>query len=150
MASFLDIAPLAETVTVRGKDFEVRGLALEDLANTIYRFPQLRGLLPAAVRPGAEEPALDVKSILGLGPEICAALIACATGKAGDPAEEAAIAKLGIAELFAFIEAILRLSFPGGLTPFVERLTALMGGPGAAGESLGRALGLSSSLPSTS
>jgi hypothetical protein len=124
MASFLDIAPLSETVTIRGLDFEVTGLELKHLALAIHRFPELRGLLPAA--GGAAAPARpDADAIIGLGSEVCAALIAYAAGKEG---EEAAIAKLVVGELFSLVDPILRLSFPEGLTPFVNRLAGLIGG----------------------
>jgi len=141
MPSFIDIAPLKETVTLRGSEFEVHGIGIGALADVIYRFPALGDLLPKAVAPGATPAPIDVKAIIDLGPQIVAALIAGATGKEGDAAEEEALARLAIGEQVEFIEAIIRLSFPGGLLPFVERITRLLNSPvalvnGAAGKAL--------------
>lgn len=153
MPSFVDIAPLRETVTVRGLEFEVRGVGLEDLAVILHRFPELAGLLPKATAPGAPAPVVDVRSIIALGPQIVAWLIACATGKAGDEKEEKALLGLALGEQVAFIEAIVRLSLPGGgLTPLIATFTRMMQGAddGAlANGAAGKVPDTKSPLPST-
>ena len=51
MAGLLDIAPLSETVTVRGQAVEVTGISAAGVAMLLRRFPALRKLL--AQRPDA-------------------------------------------------------------------------------------------------
>jgi hypothetical protein len=150
LPSFTDIAPIEEIVTLRGLDFPVHALGIDDLGKLLHRFPELRTLLPTAAAPGTAPPEVDAVSIIGLGRQIVAALIACATDKAGDKEEEEALAGLAVGEQFLFIEAIIRLSVPGGLTPLMQRVAGLMSGERPAADGAGRALDSNSLSPSMS
>ena len=83
----------------------------------LARFPDLRKLF-AGRDVGMEE-------LLAIGGDLVAAIIAAGTGAPGDPAAEAAAGRLGIDEQADLLAAILRVTLPKGVGPFVEKLLAL-------------------------
>jgi hypothetical protein len=129
MASLLDIAPLVERVTVRGDEVEVRGISFGDIAYVVQRFPELRKSFGGGVGF-----TFSAEAVAALGPAIVGAVIACALGVRGDEAEERAAAALALGEQLDLIEAVIRMTAPSGIVPFVEKLTAVFGAVGATGK----------------
>lgn len=117
MATLLDIAPATEIVEVRGAAIEVHGVSLTGLASLIYRYPQLSEMLSGQ--------SVDVPALLQLSGDVVASIIAAGIGAPGDAASEAVAGKLPLEAQADLLSAILRVTMPGGVGPFVEKLTAL-------------------------
>lgn len=115
MPSLLDIAPLTEQVTVRGVSLSVRGVSALGVASLIQRFPEVQDLM------GGKE--LSAESLFKFGGAVVAAIIACGLGSPGSSEHEESAAGLSIEEQLDLLDAILRLSLPRGIGPFVEKLT---------------------------
>lgn len=139
MASLLDVAPLTIPVTVGGANgpvtIQVSGLSAAHIATLLHRFPDLRKLFSGV--------DADMDAILNSAPECLAAILASGCGGAGDPAHERAASSLSAEAQADILAAILKLTLPNGIGPFVEKLSSLPGVIGAAGPS-GAALGTKS------
>jgi hypothetical protein len=126
MASILDIVPHTETVSIEGTDIIVRGVGIDAIARALSIAPELADVM----KPGGTQ-RLDASSLLIAAPMAIHIIIAEA---AGTP-DEATIKAVGCLPFWAqvdLVEAIIRLSFPDGIIPFVARLTGLLGdAPGA-------------------
>jgi hypothetical protein len=126
MTSLLDIAPLRMRVKIGHAEIECQGISAEDLVRLVDRFPALgKRLFPGAATPSAGD--IDAGSLLAAVPQAVHAIIAIGTGNGGKPEEEAAAARLPVGVQTDLLEAIIELSLPGGIVPFVERLTSLFG-----------------------
>ena len=117
MASLLEIADVARTVPIRGKEVEVYGVSGEGLANLMVRFPEVGKMLSGA--------NVDTEGMMKLAPAALAAFIAAGCGKPGDEKMEDVARKLGVAEQLDLVDEILRLTFPRGVGPFVLKLREL-------------------------
>jgi hypothetical protein len=133
MVGLLDIAPLTQTVTIRDQSIEITGVSAKGVAQLLLRFPELRALI------SGREVGLD--QLLALGGDIVAAVIAAGCGQVGDELAEAAAGHLGLDDQAELLTAIMKLTLPQGLGPFVDRL-ARMG--------LNPAPGAGSTTPDTS
>ena len=76
---------------------------------------------------------------MAVGGDLVAAIIAAGTVDPGDPVAEEAAGRLGIDEQADLLAAILRVTLPKGVGPFVEKLLAL-------GAALGDASGADSAV----
>jgi hypothetical protein len=123
MPALLDIAPSGEVVKVWGADLDIPGLSAAGLVHLWTHFPALQGLFDSGK-------AADPQSIMEAAPGAIAAIIAAGTGAPGCPQSEAQAAKMPIDSQLEVLTAIVRVSMPQGLGPFVERLMALVGGLG--------------------
>ena len=119
MAGLLDIAPAVDTVDVRGAAIEVFGVSAKGFTVLLGRFPELRMMMA-----GRE---VEVDRLMEMGGDAVAAIIAAGIGHPGDKDQEAAASRLGVDIQADFLAAIIRLTFPNGLGPFMEKLTALGG-----------------------
>ena len=119
MASLLDIAPLTETVSVRGTDIPVTGVSAKGIAHIMARFPEVREMMV-----GRE---VSVDRLIELGGDAVGAIIAAGTGNPGDPDHERIAAGLLLEEQADLLAAILRITLPRGVGPLVEKLTAMGG-----------------------
>jgi hypothetical protein len=119
MVGLIDFAPCVEMVQVQGTDVPVHGVSASGLALLLSRFPDLRKLMT-----GME---VDAAELLASGGEAVAAIIAAGCGYPGDEKAEAVAAKLSLDSQADFLTAILRLTLPKGIGPFVNKLTALSG-----------------------
>ena len=128
MVGLLDVAPLIQTVTIRDQPVEVTGVSARGVAQLLLRFPELRALI------SGREVGLD--QLLALGGDIIAAVIASGCGQAGDAQAEAAAGRLGLDDQVELLAAIMTLTMPQGLGPFVDRL-ARMGLKPIGGEGTG-------------
>ena len=121
MVGLIDIAPLKKTVTIRDVAVDVSGVSARGIAQLLARFPELRALVT-----GRE---VAIENLLSLGGDVVAAIIAAGTGVPGDTAAEQAADKLSVDEQADLLVAILELTMPRGLGPFVEKLSRLGLGP---------------------
>lgn len=117
MVSLLDIAPLIQTVTIRDHPIEVTGVSAKGLAQLLLRFPELRALI------SGREVGLD--QLLALGGDIVAAVIAAGCGQASDDRAEAAAGRLGLDDQAELLAAIMKLTMPQGIGPFVDKLSRM-------------------------
>jgi hypothetical protein len=125
MTSLLDIVPATEKVRVAsgGKTLtiECSGITVAGVAVLLGRFPALREMMSGS---GV---ATDPQSLVATAPEAVAAILAAGTGHAGDAAHEAAAGLLPVDTQLDLLAAIMRLTLPQGIGPFVEKLTGLFG-----------------------
>jgi hypothetical protein len=119
MVGLIDIAPKVEMIDVQGTPVAVHGVSAKGLANLLSRFPELRKLMS-----GQE---VEAEQLMAMGGDAVAAIIAAGCGYPGDEKAEAVAGRLAIDTQADLIAAILRLTLPAGLGPFVEKLTALGG-----------------------
>lgn len=119
MVGLIDLAPSVETVSVQNEAVAVHGVSAEGLAYLLGRFPDLRRLMT-----GLE---VDTPQLLAVGGEAVAAIIAAGCGYPGNDDAEAVAAKLSLDSQADFLTAILRVTLPKGIGPFVNKLTALSG-----------------------
>lgn len=119
MAGLLDIAPLTETVTVRGQDIEVGEISGTAIVRLLARFPELRKMMALK--------RMDPEGLLAIGGPALDAIIAAACGHPGDKEYEAAAARLGADVQVEILEVAIRLTMPKGPGPFAERLLKLAG-----------------------
>ncbi|WP_291207084.1 hypothetical protein [Hyphomonas sp.] len=124
MVGLIDIAPLTKTVTIRDVAVEVSGVSARGIAQLLARFPELRALVT-----GRE---VAIENLLTLGGDVVAAIIAAGTGIPGDTAAEQAADRLSIDEQADLLVAVIELTMPRGLGPFVEKLSRLGLGPDGA------------------
>jgi hypothetical protein len=133
MVGLLDIAPLTETVTVRDQSIEVTGVSAKGVAQLLLRFPELRALISGR--------DVGIDQLLALGGDIVAAVIAAGCGQAGDARAEAAAGYLGLDDQAELLAAIMKLTMPQGIGPFVDKLSRMGLNPVA---------GAGSTMPDTS
>jgi hypothetical protein len=126
MVGLLDIAPLTEKVTVGGKQIEVFGVSAAGVASLIAHFPEIKKLMA-----GKE---LDVQSLLAMSGDAIAAIIAAGCGFPGDEQQQKAAGRLTIEVQADLLAAIIKVTLPNGIGPFVAKLQALGAVAGAAAE----------------
>jgi hypothetical protein len=120
MADLLDIAPATsvEVVKIDGMRITVRGLHGDAIASIVARFPELAVLLGGG---GNIAPRLIERFGIAIGP-----IIAAGCGHLGEEKYEQHAATLLVEDQLKLIKAIIGLTFPFGLTSFLETVTALM------------------------
>jgi hypothetical protein len=121
MVSLLDISPVKETVSVHGQDVEVTGVSAEGIAYLLGKFPQVKDAL---MGKGLE---VTPQALLEQGPTFVAAIIAAGTGAPGNAEVEKIAAGLAVGVQVEFIDKIIKLTLPGGVGPFVDRLQQMLG-----------------------
>jgi hypothetical protein len=121
MVSLLDIAPVKENVQFNGQDIEVTGVSAEGIAYLLASFPQVKDAL---LGKGLE---VTPQALLEQGPTFIAAIIAAGTGNPGNAQAEKVAAGLPIGVQVEFLDKIIKLTMPGGVGPFVDRLQQLLG-----------------------
>lgn len=124
MADLLDIAPSAavEVVKIDGHRVTVRGISVDAIASIVARFPGLKSLAVGDVG-GDIVSRLIAGCGVAMGP-----IIAAGCGHLGDEEYERRAATLLPEQQIKFIKAIFGLTFPNGISSFVQELTSLMGG----------------------
>jgi len=116
MVSILDVVPAPEIVRVRGKDFEVNGLTLEDLAGLVARFPEVA---PFFAEAAAEGENVSPMAFLKASPLLAARVIGFAI-RQETPEEIAGIRKLPMGDSLALLLAVKKGSLPDGTGPLEE------------------------------
>ena len=123
MVSLIDIVPQTRAVTINGgSEVELRGLGLRHIAGLLLRFPELRKLFA----DGA--PALDFEAIITTAPDAIGSIIAEAAGQP-EAADNIADA-MSLDDCAECVGAVLALTMPDGLGPFMEKLGGLLGDAG--------------------
>lgn len=123
MVSLIDIVPQRRTVRINGgSEVELRGLGLRHIAGLLLRFPELRKLFA----DGA--PALDFEAIITTAPDAIGSIIAEAAGQP-EAADNVADA-MSVDDCAECVGAVLALTMPDGLGPFMEKLGGLLDGGG--------------------
>jgi hypothetical protein len=128
MADLLDIAPSTsvEVVKIDGKRIIVHGLHGDAIASIVSRFPELGLLLAGGNNIG---PRLIERFGGAIGP-----IIAAGCGHLGDEKYEQHAGTLLVEHQLELVGAIIALTFPNGMTSFVETVTALLSGAGERGK----------------
>lgn len=142
MVGLVDIAPLSDTVTLRGTPVELRGVPLVVITDIVVHSEELRMVL--AQRALSED---LVMSLVQQVPVAVAQFIAAGVGKPGDDATiDFALRNLVAGESAEIVQKLITLTFPQGLKSFMAGLSAL------APESVQRGWdqGMSSPMPSPS
>jgi len=120
MVALTDIVPQRRIVTINGgTEVELRGLGLRQISSLLLRFPELRNLWSNGA------PALDFETIVIAAPDAIGAIIAESAGQP-DAADTIADA-LSLDDCAECLGAVLGLTMPDGLAPFMERLEKLFG-----------------------
>ena len=127
----LDIAPATDTVQLRGQPVAVYGVSAKGLAYLMSRFPELRMLMT-----GKE---VDEASLMNVGGECVAAIIAAGCGLPGNTDAEASAATLPLEDQADVLAKILKLTMPNGAVPFAEKLAGLTSFLGVEGAQLNTA-----------
>jgi hypothetical protein len=117
MVGLIDLAPLTENVTVDENSVPVHGVSAKGLAVLLGRFPDLRRLMTGH--------DIEAEQLLTMGGDAVAAIIAAGCGQPGNERAEAVAGNLPLDSQADFLAAILRLTLPQGIGPFVVKLTAL-------------------------
>lgn len=123
MPSLIDIASATETVA----GVQIHALSGSDIAELLGRFVQLRQLMTGV--------AVSSEDLVTMAPEAVAAVIASSTMTVREKADpeikqlsEKAAASLAVGTQVDFLDAIIRLSIPSGISSFMERLAGLTAG----------------------
>jgi hypothetical protein len=124
MADLLDIAPSAavEVVKIDGRLIKVRRVGVDTMASIAAQFPALKSIATGA--PGDD---FIQQLIAGCGAAV-GPIIAAGCGHFGEEKYEQHAAALLPEQQIKFLRAIMRVTFPNGIGPFVEELTGLIGG----------------------
>lgn len=117
MVSILDLVPVAETVSVRGRDIPVNGLSFESFAQLIAGFPAIAGFFTDGVNPAA---------FLAASPDLVAMVIGAGIGQEGSEEREA-IKRLPAGDQIKLLNAVLKGTMPDGPGPFLDLLENLEG-----------------------
>lgn len=120
MVSLVDIGDLKDTVSIRGKDIEISGITAAHIVGVFYKFPEVRMFLTQP-QPGSEV----VQTLITRFPEAVALLIAAACGSPDDEKAIDIASRLGIGEQYMILEKVAVLTFPQGMTNFLEGVQKL-------------------------
>ena len=126
MADLLDIAPSTAVGVVWLDDqrITVRCISVNAMAAIIARYKGLKSLAG-----GGFGDDIIMRLLEGFG-EAAAAIIAAGCGHPGNEKYEQHAATLLPEQQLKLLGAIVAVTFPNGLGPFVQELTNLIGGPG--------------------
>jgi len=116
MVGLLDIAP--SFLTVQG--VTVSGISARGVVALLQDFPALKEVLA-----GREAKGLNGATVLELAPDAAAAIIAAGTGNPGNDEHKKAADLLPLGTQVEFLDAIVTLTFPTGVGPFVATLEKL-------------------------
>jgi hypothetical protein len=83
----------------------------------LLRFPELRALI------SGRDVGLD--QLLALGGDIVGAVIAAGCGQVGDELAEAAAGRLPLDDQAELLTAVMKLTMPQGIGPFVDKLSRM-------------------------
>lgn len=129
MVGLLDIGDLTDTVEVRGKKVEVRGISARTFFHLLATIPEL-----AAALSGMTPKDLNAADMILKVPEAVGSIIACATvgplwsnmSPEGKQQHIDAAQNLNIGEQSDFIRKIWTLTFPNGTQSFLDALAEVM------------------------
>lgn len=117
MSSLLEIVTATKQVAVCGVSIEVYGVSAKGVAHLLGKYPELRKLMT-----GLE---VEFEALLEMGGDVVAAIIAAGCGFPGNKEAEDKAEKLSLGEQADLITAIVELTLPNGVGPFIEQLQAM-------------------------
>lgn len=112
-------APATEVAIDRDISVTVHGLSMRAIATLLARFPNLLNLFQGR--------DLDLSMLAVVAPDAAAAIMAAGAGHPDEYDAEKKCAAFGLQVQVDMLVKIADLTFPAGIGPFVERLTALAG-----------------------
>jgi hypothetical protein len=124
MSDLLDIAPSTSVEVVKiagGRRLTVRGLHGNDIAAIASRFPNLIALFAAA--------GDNVARLIGSFGAAVGAVIAAGCDHLGDEKAEQVADRLLVEDQIKLLKAIFWLTFPNGLSSFMEVMASLLTEP---------------------
>lgn len=125
MTSLIDVVPASKDVPIQGGavTLKVFGLSFLAIAQLIETFPLVSDLFNG----GEGKLNFSVEKLVASVPGLVSATIAAASGHPGDAKWRAAAEGLAADDQAALFEAILKLTMPEGIGPFVARVTRALG-----------------------
>jgi hypothetical protein len=125
MVSLIDIGPAKTKVQIRGQEFEVVGLAAQNIAEILLQFPELRRML---VQGSVGKDVIE--SLMMRIPDAVELLVAAACGVdvSDEKQREEALPKVKnftLGEQYEVIEAMLGITFPRGINSFMAGIQGL-------------------------
>lgn len=120
MVGLLDIAPSTRTVSVGGADIAVFGVSAHGIAYLITRFPELREMV------GEDLENISSDTIAKTIPDAIAAIISAGCGYPNNAEAEAQAARLSADAQLDLLSAIIELTLPKGVGPFLEKFNGAM------------------------
>lgn len=117
MVGLLDIAAAVKEVELRGHKVKVTGISARGFVVLLSRFPEIKKVM-------ANRSIADVspERLMELVPEAIEAIIAAGMGYPGNDDAEKFAGEMGIGEQVTVLTAIIDVTFPDGIGPFVEQL----------------------------
>jgi hypothetical protein len=115
--SLLEISNVERFVDIRGKKIAVTGVSALGIAQMMARFPEFGKMLSGAT--------VDSMELAKMAPRALNAFIAAGCGNPANEEAEKIAGNLGVGEQLELIDEILRLTFPRGVGPFVEKLKGM-------------------------
>jgi len=128
MTSLVDLGPLEKDVPIRGQSIKVRGINAHDIFSLLQDYPELRLVLAGKRTEGD----LALSLIQGI-PGSIGSIIAAATGHSGEAQHIAAAQRLSIGEQTEILIAAIELTFPQGVSSFLDSLVKLADQAGVRG-----------------
>lgn len=122
MVGLLDIVPHTEDVVIGQSRVPVCGVSAKGIAYLLGKYPDL---LKKLTGNGGMDTSIGSDELLKIGGDIVASIIAAGIGFPGDAQQEKKASDLSIGYQLDLFNAILRITMPDGVGPFVERLTSL-------------------------
>lgn len=113
-ASLLDVASAPRTVRINDLDVAVYGVSGKGLAAILGRFPDVAKMF-SGIEP-------DKAVLMQMGPDVLAAFIAAGCGCPNDDKAEKVASDLSVGNQLELVDAIIKISFPRGISPFVAKL----------------------------
>ena len=117
---FLEIAPATKELHIGGLLWNFKAITLKQTANVIREYPQLASIF------GKEKPENFAHEIADKAPEAVSKLIAISAGFGGEKKAIDKIAELGVGDQLDLLLDVIDLSFPLGLTAFMDRLNKII------------------------
>lgn len=119
MSTLLDLVNVGRKVKVGDNEVDVYGVSAEGFVALLVRFPAIMKMMS-----GSSE-TMDAQAMMALAPSAVAAFIAAACGNPDNKDAELVASRLPIQSQLDLVETALKLTFPSGVGPFVEKLQGL-------------------------
>lgn len=125
MTSLTDLGNVTESLNIRGKKFEVRGIPAEHVLQLLEQFPELRKLF------AGKQLSDPYTFLMTQSSKVLASLIVMGLGLWSDDKEQRlkevqAATSLTLGEQADIIRVVFSKTFPRGVTSFMEGLSTIM------------------------
>lgn len=115
----IDLLPVSESVPVNGKSIAVTGLSAKTIFGLFKRFPELANVMSGDVQQ------MDAAKLMETGGDIVSAIIAAGLGHGGETSVEATINQMAVDTQVDLLSAVIKVTMPSGVGPFMEKLSRL-------------------------